>query len=241
MSVKIQYIMKKYFIHDGQRQLGPFSAMELIEKGITKCTPVYTSGLGRYVRAAEIPMLNDAFNASSDDLKKMDAENRVQTNKPKLSFIKKILYAVVPLLVVGILIVLWQMQGDVSDAPTAVNKVTINAKKDVQLSQTELEQKEAASPLEYLSVHGKMHKNLIGKKIIKGSITNMASLASYKDLQMAVIFLSGTQTELQTQQFFVNGVVSPNNKISFRSVFIAPPETAGFKLKILSVNPAQNP
>lgn len=233
--------MKKYFIHDGQRQLGPFSAMELIEKGITKCTPVYTSGLGRYVRAAEIPMLNDAFNASSDDLKKMDAENRVQTNKPKLSFIKKILYAVVPLLVVGILIVLWQMQGDVSDAPTAVNKVTINAKKDVQLSQTELEQKEAASPLEYLSVHGKMHKNLIGKKIIKGSITNMASLASYKDLQMAVIFLSGTQTELQTQQFFVNGVVSPNNKISFRSVFIAPPETAGFKLKILSVNPAQNP
>ena len=241
MSVKIQYIMKKYFIHDGQRQLGPFSAMELIEKGITKCTPVYTSGLGRYVRAAEIPMLNDAFNASSDDLKKMDAENRVQTNKPKLSFIKKILYAVVPLLVVGILIVLWQMQGDVSDAPTAVNKVTINAKKDVQLSQTELEQKEAASPLEYLSVHGKMHKNLIGKKIIKGSITNMASLASYKDLQMAVIFLSGTQTELQTQQFFVNGVVSPNNKISFRSVFIAPPETAGFKLKILSGNPAQNP
>ena len=231
--------MKKYFIHDGQRQLGPFSAMELIEKGITKCTPVYTSGLGRYVRAAEIPMLNDAFNVSSDDLKKMDAEHGIKTSKPKLSFNKKILYAVVPLLVVGILIVLWQMQGDVSDAPTVANKVTISTKKDAQLSKTDLEQKEAASPLEYLSVHGKMHKNLIGKKIIKGSITNMASLASYKDLQMAVIFLSGTQTELQTQQFFVNGIVSPNNKISFRSVFIAPPETAGFRIKILSVNAAQ--
>ena len=231
--------MKKYFIHDGQKQLGPFSAMELIEKGITKCTPVYTSGLGRYVRAAEIPMLNDAFSTSVDELKKMDAYHLSQSNNPKISLIKKVLVAAVVLLVAGISVVLWQMQGDVSDAPIAGNKATLSIKKDAQLSKTELEQKEVASPLEYLSVHGKMHKNLIGKKIIKGSITNMASLASYKDLQMAVIFLSGTQTELQTQQFFVNGIVAPNNKISFRSVFIAPPETAGFKIKILSVNSVQ--
>ena len=231
--------MKKYFIHDGQKQLGPFSAMELIEKGITKCTPVYTSGLGRYVRAAEIPMLNDAFSSSADELKKIDIEPGSQLSKPKFIFTKNILVAVIILLVAGISIVLWQMQGDIVDAPLTVNKISVSTKKDPQLSKTELEQKEAASPLEYLSVHGKMHKNLIGKKIIKGSVTNMASLASYKDLQMAVIFLSGTQTELQTQQFFVNGIVSPNNKISFRSVFIAPPETAGFRIKILSVNAAQ--
>ena len=228
--------MKKYFIHDGQKQLGPFSAMELMEKGITKCTPVYTSGLGRYVRAAEIPMLNDAFSVSADELKKTDATTASQS---KSSPTKKILIVVVPLLILGILITLWQMQGGISDAPTTINKATVTIKKDAQLSKTDLEQKEAASPLEYLSVHGKMHKNLIGKKIIKGSVTNMASLASYKDLQMAVIFLSGTQTELQTQQFFVNGTVTPNNKISFRSVFIAPPETAGFRIKILSVNSAQ--
>ena len=228
--------MKKYFIHDGQKQLGPFSAMELMEKGITKCTPVYTSGLGRYVRAAEIPMLNDAFSVSADELKKTDATTASQS---KSSPTKKILIVLVPLLILGILITLWQMQGGISDAPTTINKATVTIKKDAQLSKTDLEQKEAASPLEYLSVHGKMHKNLIGKKIIKGSVTNMASLASYKDLQMAVIFLSGTQTELQTQQFFVNGTVTPNNKISFRSVFIAPPETAGFRIKILSVNSAQ--
>ena len=232
--------MKKYFIHDGQKQLGPFSAMELIEKGITKCTPVYTSGLGRYVRAAEIPMLNDAFSLSTDELKKNDAAHASHHN-PNPTLIKKILFTVVPILIVGISIILWLTQGGVSDAPITTNKAAINIKKDAQLSKTELEQKEAASPLEYLSVHGKMHKNLIGKKIIKGSITNMASLASYKDLQMAVIFLSGKQTELQTQQFFVNGTIAPNNKISFRNVFIAPPETEGFQIKILSVNPAQNP
>lgn len=231
--------MKKYFIHDGQKQLGPFSAMELIEKGITKCTPVYTSGLGRYVRAAEIPMLNDAFSSSVEELKKNDAAHAELANKVKAPLIKKILLAVAVLIIIVFPVVLWQMQGDVADAPSATSKIVVPVKKDAQLSKTELEQKEAANPLEYLSAHGKMHKNLIGKKIIKGNVTNMASLASYKDLQMAVIFLSGTQTELQTQQFFVNGTVSPNNKISFRNVFIAPPETAGFKIKVLSANAAQ--
>ena len=231
--------MKKYFIHDGQKQLGPFSAMELIEKGITKCTPVYTSGLGRYVRAAEIPMLNDAFSVSIEELKKNDAAHTNLLNKVETPLIKKILLAVAVVAIIAIPAAILQMQGGVSDAPLVKTKFVVPAKKDAQLSKTELEQREAANPLEYLSVHGKMHKNLIGKKIIKGSVTNMASLASYKDLQMAVIFLSGTQSELQTQQFFVNGTVSPNDKISFRNVFIAPPETAGFKIKVLSATSAQ--
>ncbi len=226
--------MKKYFIHDGQKQLGPFSAMELIEKGITKCTPVYTVGLGRYVRAAEIPMLNDAFSLTTDELKKSHSANTEQLKNAKAPLIKKVLFAVAGLLLVAIPIIIWQAQSDVSDVPSINTAVTAPVKKETKLSKTEIEQKEFSTPLEYLSVHGKMHKNLIGKKIIKGSVTNLASSTSYKDMQMAVIFLSGTQSELQTQQFFVNGVVSPSNRISFRNVFIAPPETAGFRIKVLS-------
>ena len=226
--------MKKYFIHDGKKQLGPFSAMELIEKGITKCTPVYTLGLGRYVRAAEIPMLNDAFSQTAEELKKIDSSQTDQLKNTETSLIKKVIFAVTALLFIIIPIIFWQLQSDVTDVQIAIPAAKIPNNNAGNLSKTEIEQKEASAPLDYLSAHGKMHKNLIGKKIIKGSVTNMASLASYKDLQMAVVFLSGTQTELQTQQFFVNGVVSPNNRISFRSVFIAPPETAGFRIKVLS-------
>ena len=226
--------MKKYFIHDGQRQLGPFSAMELIEKGITKCTPVYTLGLGRYVRAAEIPMLNEAFGQTTDELKKSDPSQSGQQKTTETPLIKKVIFAVAAIVLVTIPIIFWQSQGDVTDVRTTTPAIIVPNNNTGNLSKSEIEQKEAAAPLEYLSVHGKMHKNLIGKKIIKGSVTNMASMASYKDLQMAVVFLSGTQTELQTQQFFVNGMVSPNNRISFRSVFVAPPETAGFRIKVLS-------
>ncbi len=64
---------KKYFIHDGQQQIGPFSAAELIERGIASCTPVFTAGLGRYVIASEIPMLIEAFTNKLDGFKKATA------------------------------------------------------------------------------------------------------------------------------------------------------------------------
>lgn len=227
--------MKKYFIHDGQKQLGPFSAAELMERGIPKCTPVYTSGLGRYVKAAEIPVLNDFFNSKTESSKKSNnVFSFTSAKKNETPVLKKAIWVVIALAVILVPIVWYKLQVDIPDAPLPSSAISAPFKNDTQLLKTELEQKEANNPLQYLIVHGKMHKNLLGKKIIKGSITNFASVASYKSLQMAVIFLSNNETELQTQQFFVNDFVTPNNKISFRSVFVAPPETAGFRIKVLS-------
>lgn len=227
--------MKKYFIHDGQKQLGPFSAAELMERGIPKCTPVYTSGLGRYVMAAEIPVLNDFFCNKTDSSKKNNVSfPLIAVKKNETSGIKKIIWAVIVLAVILVPLLWYKLQVDIPDAPLPSSSVTTPVRNDTQLLKSELAQKEAKNPLQYLNVHGRMHKNLLGKKIIKGSITNVASVASYKSLQMAVIFLSNNETELQTQQFFVNDFVTPNNKISFRSVFVAPPETAGFRIKVLS-------
>ena len=214
-----------------QKQLGPFSAIELIEKGITKCTPVYTAGLGRYVTAAEIPVLNDAFGKTIDELKNSVLAQPVRNERSPL--IKNFAWIIGALLIIVVPFMVYKMQQDVPDAPLPASTQLIPGKQDMQLK-TSLEQKEASNPLEYLSVHGKMHKNLIGRKIIKGSISNMASIASYKNMEMAITFLSGTQTELQTQQFFVNDFVTPNNAISFRNVFNAPAETEGFRIKVLS-------
>ncbi len=224
--------MKKYFIHDGHKQLGPFSVTELMERGITKCTPIYTAGLGRYVKAAEIPVLNDAFGKSIDDLKHPGTLPIVE--KKRSSFVARMAWAVGVLLIIIIPFIVYKLQADVPDAPLAPTTSATPVKKDTQQLKTTLEQKEASSPLQYLSVHGKMHRNLVGKKIIKGSISNIASVASYKNMEMAITFLSGNQTELQTQHFYVYDFVAPNNKVAFRSVFKAPAETEGFRIQVLS-------
>ncbi len=224
--------MKKYFIHDGQKQLGPFSAIELIEKGITKCTPVYTTGLGRYVKASEIPVLNDAFGKSLEDLKNVPSP-AVAQNKyiPQLS---KILWAAGILILILVPYMVYRAQTDVADAPITLATPVAGVHSIAPLVNTSLQQKEAANPIQYLSVHGKMHRNLVGKKIIKGTITNLASLSGYKNMEMAITFLSGNHTELQTQLFYVNDIVGPNAAIPFRNVFNAPAETAGFQIRVIS-------
>ena len=51
--------MQKYFIHDGHKQLGPFSAAQLRDRNVTRCTPVKTGDQNNYVTACEIPELNE--------------------------------------------------------------------------------------------------------------------------------------------------------------------------------------
>ncbi len=222
--------LKKYFIHDGSRQLGPFSADELMQRGITKCTPVYTSGMGRYVTASEIPALSNLL--SPGNIKCPPIETGVDSRNP--STLKKVVLGLAVLTLVVAAFILYGLQKDVADAPQPLTTTALVQKPEVQQLKTELGKKEASNPLEYLTVHGKMHNNLSGKKIIKGSITNMASIASYRDVHVSVTFLSAAENELATQQFIVNDFVTPNNKTNFRSVFKAPAETAGFRIKVLS-------
>lgn len=224
--------MKKYYIHDGQKQIGPFSAIELLERGITKCTPVYTAGLGRYVCASEIPVLNDAFGKSIEELKNPALSlPDLKKNNPLLP---KLLWAVGVLLIILIPYIIYRAQTDVADAPISAPAAAVAVNATSPMAKTSLQQKEAANPMQYLSVHGKMHRNLVGKKIIKGTITNLASLSGYKNMEMAITFLSGNHTELQTQLFYVNDIVAPNGAIAFRNVFNAPAETAGFQIKVIS-------
>ena len=226
--------MKKYFIHDGQKKIGPFSAMELIERGITKCTPVYTAGLGRYVTAAEIPVLNDALGKMAEGT----TDSLTEPGKKKnTAAAKKIGLAIAGLLIVGVPLLIYLLRPGVPNVPSTIMAGTAFTQQNIQLK-TAIEQKEAANPLQYLSVHGKMHSNLIGKKIIKGSIVNVATLAAYKNVELAITFLSENQADLQTQHFFVNDFIAPNNETSFRNVFTAPPETEGFRIKVLSATPA---
>ena len=49
--------MKKYFIHDGNQQLGPFSLEELKDKGLTSKSMIWFEGLGTWTEAQFISEL----------------------------------------------------------------------------------------------------------------------------------------------------------------------------------------
>lgn len=56
--------MTKYYIHNGEEQLGPFSLAELKSRKITKSSPVWHEGLPDWVKASSIAELKDYFESS---------------------------------------------------------------------------------------------------------------------------------------------------------------------------------
>jgi len=106
-------------------------------------------------------------------------------------------------------------------------------KSDEELKMT-LEQREQSSPLKYLS-GGELNMQQHQKKVrnggifrqaeyendgatISGRIKNNATLATYKDLNLTISFMSGTNTLLDEQSFVIYEYFKPGEEtyISFR-------------------------
>ena len=54
--------MKEYYLHNGQKLVGPFTPAELKEKNITGETFVWKEDQSDWIKANEIPALTDIFN-----------------------------------------------------------------------------------------------------------------------------------------------------------------------------------
>lgn len=222
--------MQKYFIHDGHKQLGPFSATELRDRNVTRCTPVKTGSQNNYVAACEIPELNELL---KNDLATGKATTTIQPFKKRLAWL------MVTAIIISGGFILYNLLHTIPDSAPVSAAIMQPNRQDINLPKLAAAAGEPTDAAKFLTVHGKMHNNLSGKKIIKGRITDIAGKRGYKDLQIAVTFLSASQAELQTQRFFVNDSVKINSSVSFRNVLKAPEETTGFILKILSATPLQ--
>lgn len=57
--------MKKYFLHNGNEQQGPFDIEDLKDKNITKQTSVWYEGMSDWTEAGNIEGLNDLFKTAT--------------------------------------------------------------------------------------------------------------------------------------------------------------------------------
>jgi len=99
---------------------------------------------------------------------------------------------------------------------------------------TELQQKEKEKPLEYISIDASMNKNLVKEEtwlsnaeydgwIISGYITNKATLAQFKDIELQIEYYSKTNTVLNSEVQIIYEFSEPNSSIPF-SIKVYPPD-----------------
>jgi len=96
-----------------------------------------------------------------------------------------------------------------------------------------LEETEKKNPKRFLSVDGHDRKNLLRQTVIKGTISNSAKVASYKDVDVELSFYSKTGALLEKDHEVVYETIAPGSKADFKTKFYAPRGTDSVALKIL--------
>jgi hypothetical protein len=83
-------------------------------------------------------------------------------------------------------------------------------------TKTSLKETEKASPLKFLKVTGDFHGNLVNQTVVSGAITNNATLVSYKDIQLQIIFKNKEGAVIEKQKQLIDDVVAPGSTNDFK-------------------------
>ncbi len=79
-----------------------------------------------------------------------------------------------------------------------------------------VEETEISQPTNFLRAEGNYNKNLIGTKLkVHGTITNSASVATFKDAVVQITFYSATQTELFNKNYTIYDYFPPHSTVEF--------------------------
>jgi len=112
-----------------------------------------------------------------------------------------------------------------------------NDKKDkdkYEQTKETLEETEKKNPKRFLTVEGSDRKNLMRQTVVKGTITNSATVASYKDIDVELSFYSETGALLLKDHEVIYKVIGPNSSEIFKYKTYAPKGSDSVAMKIVS-------
>lgn len=193
--------MKKFYLHNGTKQDGPFSKSELKEKNITRKTEVWHEGLSDWTNAENIKELEDIFiSTTPPPIKNKKVDKNKNSNSWKGILIKTAVVSV--LIIVGL-----EIYANINerDYETYVDKVMT------------IEEIENATPTDFLDADGTYNESFWGTKInVDGKITNSATVADYKDVVVRVTYFSKTKTVLGNEDYTLYEIFPPNSVKPFK-------------------------
>lgn len=95
-----------------------------------------------------------------------------------------------------------------------------------------LADKEKNNPARFLVVSNKDRKNLIGQTVVKGTITNKATVCIYKDVELHLSFFSKTGVKLDEGIETIYEVILPGKTVKFKTKYFAPKGTDSVAIRV---------
>ena len=102
-----------------------------------------------------------------------------------------------------------------------------------KITKESLLKKELKSPQIFLVIGAHDKRNMLGQTVVKGIITNKATVAVFKDVEIKLSFYSKTHALLETDKETVFEVLQPGASKNFKTKYFAPKGTDSVALEVL--------
>jgi hypothetical protein len=106
-------------------------------------------------------------------------------------------------------------------------------KESYELTKKELLSKEQKDPTAFISISGHNKKNIVGQTVVRGILTNKASIAVFKDVDIKLSFYSKTKALLETDKETIFDILEPGDSKDFKTKYFAPKGTDSVGLQVL--------
>ncbi len=106
-------------------------------------------------------------------------------------------------------------------------------KESYELTKKELLSKEQKDPTAFISISGNKKKNIVGQTVVRGTLTNQASIAVFTDVDIKLSFYSKTKALLETDKETIFEILEPGESKDFKTKYFAPKGTDSVGLQVL--------
>jgi hypothetical protein len=215
--------MKKYFLHNGADQQGPFDIEDLKAKNITRETPIWFDGISEWTTAGKVDNLKLLFvtipppfsitNSTPPPIQKTEPKQAETYSQPEKKKSKLGKYA----LILGGLLALGGGGLFIANQNNLYNGGSYETPIETyQEKVMTVEEIENSQPANFLTADGNYNENFWGDKLkVHGTITNKATVATYKDAVVRITYYSKTKTELGNKEYTIYETFPPNSTTNF--------------------------
>ena len=111
---------------------------------------------------------------------------------------------------------------------------TETEQKSYQQTKEILLEKEQKNPANFITASSHDKKNLLGQTVIKGKVSNIATVAVYKDVEIKMFFYSKTRALLDTETETIFEELKPGQNKDFKTKYFAPKGTDSVGIQVLN-------
>ena len=233
--------MKKYYIHQNDRQEGPFSLEELKRKHLTSEIPIWHDGLPEWTTVKNLAEVNELIPPTPPPFK----------NKPFTSTWRFLKFAaIVFLLSLGIMAINSTVNKSNNNVNTSTNfsasidpqqkkvktveEIEKPASKDPnKKKEMTAEEIEKADPLRFVSASGQSRKTIFGKYTLNMKVENSATVTKYKDVVVKIEYISASNSVINTEERRFNEIFPPHSTKNYEFKISKPSESSKLRVSVI--------